>query len=104
MSLQARIIHLITGIADPAVRIDVASTINYLFTIYMDGTISEAEARDALRDVCMIVVSATYPEFTEQEIRKRVDSMVDEFMRAFKLESTMRRMFSRFRPRAGLPI
>jgi len=104
LSLQARIINLIAGITDPMVRIDVASTVNYLFSVYTDGTISESEARNALREVCTDVVSVMYPEFTEEEIRKRVALMVDEFMRAFKLESTMRRMLSRFRPRAGLPI
>jgi len=96
--------NLIAGITDPTVRIDVASTINYIFTIYSDGTIPEGEAKNALREVCMDVVSAMYPEFTEEEIRKRVTSMVEDFMRAFKLESTVRRMLSRFRPRAGLPI
>jgi len=52
----------------------------------------------------MDVISALYPELTEEEVRKKVSSMVEEFMRAFKLESTMRRMLSRFRPRYGLPI
>jgi len=104
LSLQVRIINLIAGITDPTVRIDVASTINYLFTIYADGIIEEREARNELRDVCTDVVSMLYPEFTEEEIRKRVASMVDEFMRAFKLESTVRRMMARFRPRAGLPL
>jgi len=96
--------NLIAGITDPMVRIDVASTINYLFAIYTDGTINEGEARNALREVCTDVVYVLYPEFTEEEIRKRVASMVEGFMRAFKLESTVRRMLSRFRPRAGLPI
>jgi len=96
--------NLIAGITDPMVRIDVASTINYLFSIYTDGTIREGEARNALREVCTDVVSVLYPEFTEEEVRKRVASMVNEFMRAFKLESTVRRMLSRVRPRAGLPI
>jgi len=104
VSLQVRIINLISGITDPAVRMDVASTINYLFTIFSDGTINETEARNAVREVCMDVVSVMYPEFTKKEIRSRVDTMVEEFMRAFKLESTVRRMFGRFRPRYGLPM
>jgi len=104
MSLQARIVNLIAGIIDPTVRIDVASTINYLFAVYADGSLEENEVRNALREVCMDVISALYPELTEEEVRKKVSSMVEEFMRAFKLESTMRRMLSRFRPRYGLPI
>jgi len=104
LSLQAKILNLIAGVADPTVRIDVASTINYVFGIYVDGTIDEREARNALRDICMDVVSATYPELTEEEVRKKVSSMVEEFMRAFKLESSMRRMLGRFRPRYGLPL
>jgi len=39
MSLQARIVNLIAGIIDPTVRIDVASTINYLFAVYADGSL-----------------------------------------------------------------
>jgi len=104
LSLQAKILKLIAGVTDPTVRIDVASTINYVFGIYVDGTIDEREARNALRDICMDVVSATYPELTEEEVRKKVSSMVEEFMRAFKLESSMRRMLGRFRPRYGLPL
>jgi len=104
LSLQAKILNLIAGVTDPTVRIDVASTINYVFGIYVDGTIDEREARNALRDICMDVVSATYPELTEEEVRKKVSSMVEEFMRAFKLESSMRRMLGRFRPRYGLPL
>jgi len=104
VSLQARIINLISGITDPALRIDVASTINYLFTVFSDGTINETEARNSVREVCMNVISVIYPEFTEEEVRRRVDTMVEEFMRAFKLESTVRRMFGRYRPRYGLPM
>jgi len=96
--------NLIAGITDPMVRIDVASTINYLFSVYADGTAKEAEVRGALREICTDVASVVYPEFTEEEVRKRVRVMVEEFMRAFKLESTVRRMLGRFRPRYGLPI
>jgi len=104
MSLQSKILNLLSGITDPTMRVDIASTVNYLFSLYCGGHANENEIRDALYEICVDVVGATHPELTEEEVRKKSRTMVEEFMRAFKLESTMRRMFSRFGRRAGLPI
>jgi len=83
---------------------DVASTINYLFSLYRDGHANENEVRDDLYSVCLDVVGIMHPELTEEEVRKKSRTMVEEFIRAFRLESTTRRMMSRFRGRVGLPI
>ena len=104
MSLQAKILNLIGGITDPSTRMYVASTINYFFSLYSSGHANEDEIRDALYEVCLDVVRATYPELTEEEVRKKSRTMVEEFMRAFKLESTMKRMLSRFGGRVRLPV
>ena len=104
MSLQAKILNLLSGINDPTVRMDVASTVNYLFNLYCGGHANESEIRDALYDVCLNVVRAMHPELTEEEVRKKSRTMVEEFIGAFKLESTRRRMFSRFRGRVSLPF
>lgn len=104
MSLQAKILNLIGGIKDPSVRIDVASTINYLFSLYCSGTVREDEIRRSLLEVCMDVITVTYPDLTLEEIRKKSEVLVDEFIKAFRVESTVRRMFSRFRSRTVPPI
>jgi len=104
MSLQAKILSLLSGIDDPTVRMDVASTINYLFSIYTGGHANEDEIRDALYEIFLDIIDAVHPELTREEKEKKSRTMVEEFMRAFRLESTMRRMLSRFGRRAGLPI
>jgi len=104
LSLQAQILNLLSGITDPTVRMDVASTINYLFSLYRDGHVNEAQIRDDLYSVCLDVVGIMHPELTEEEVRKKSRTMVEQFMRAFRLESISRRAFTRFRGRVGLPV
>ena len=97
MSLQAKIMNLIGGITDPTIRMDIASTINYLFQVYVSGGANESEIRDSLYEVCRDVISALYPDLVEEEVRKRSAKMAEEFIRVFRLESAYRRMASRFR-------
>jgi len=104
MSLQAKILSLISGITDPTMRIDVASTINYLFQIWLGGNVREEEIRGSLFEVCFDVISGVHPELTEEEVRGIASDMTKEFMRIFKVEGLTRRMMARFRPRAGLPL
>jgi len=104
MSLQNLIMSLLSNIRDPAVRIDVASTINYIYSIYISGNISEDQARDALYEVCSDVIRATAVAMTEDEIRKKTNLLVEEFIKAFRLEGIRRRVMSTVRPRAGLPL
>jgi len=104
MSLQAKILSLISGVTDPTRRIDIASTINYLFQIWMSGVAEEGEIRTSLFEVCSDVISGTHPELTEEEVRRISSDMAGDFMRLFKIEGLSRRMMARFRPRAGLPL
>jgi len=104
LSLQAKILSLVSGIADPTMRIDIASTVNYLFQIWMAGGAEEREIRSSLFEVCSDVIGGTHPELTEEEVRRIANDMTNEFMRLFKIEGITRRMMARFRPRAGLPL
>ncbi|RLI87538.1 MAG: hypothetical protein DRP01_01645 [Archaeoglobales archaeon] len=99
MSLQRKIMTLIAPIPDPTTRMDVASTINYLFSVYNTGVVNDDEVKDALFEVCRDVLEATNPDLGMEEIRKRAETLAKEFMSAFKLESSVRRMMSRFRGR-----
>jgi len=102
--LQAKILSLISDITDPTVRIDVASSINYLFQVWLSGNVKEEEVRSSVFEVCFDVISGTHPDLTEEEVRRMSNDITGEFMRLFKIEGLSRRMMARFRPRAGLPL
>jgi len=104
VSLQAKILSLISGITDPTMRIDIASTVNYLFQVWTGGGASEEEIRGSLFEVCRDVISGTHPDLTEEEVRGIANDMTNDFMRIFKVEALTRRMMARFRGRAGLPL
>jgi len=103
MSLQQKILTLISGIPDPATRVDIATTINYLFQLYVGGHINEDQVRTELYNVCYSVIGATYPDLTEDEVRKKANQLSDEFMRVFRIENVHRRMVSRFGSATRLP-
>jgi len=90
---------LISELTDPVLRIDVASTIQYVFSLFSSGDINEAQAKDTLFDVCRDVLRETKPTLTDVEIKKKAATMADEFIKAFKVESVRRRVMSRFRIR-----
>ena len=94
MSLQAKILSLIADITDPAMRIDIASTINYIFSLYTTGHFKDDEIRNALRDIIRDVIAIVHPELTDEEIRKKTKDLVEDFMRAFRVESARRRLFA----------
>lgn len=97
MSLQAKILSLLSGITDPAIRIDVASTINYLFDVYCNRSADENEIKDALFDICVTIIGAKHPELTMDECRSKAEILVDEIMKSFRVESIKRRIGTRFR-------
>jgi len=104
LSLQAKILSLIADITDPTVRIDIASTVNYLFQVWTGGGVEERDIRSSLFEVCYDVISGTHPDLTEEEVRRISNDMADDFMRIFRTEALTRRMMARFRPRTGLPL
>jgi len=98
MSLQVKILNLISGIDDPSDRMYISSTINYISQLYADGHITESEVRDSLYEIFIDVLKAKNPELIEEEVKKKAKELVEEFIRAFRLESIARRTYARFRP------
>jgi len=78
MSLQAKILSLISGISDTVVRVDVASTINFLYEVYASGRAKGEEVRRELYAVCSDVVSGVHPELSEEEL---LNMDIDELWR-----------------------
>jgi len=77
---------LVTDITDPAVRMDILATLNYIREVYLLGNVSEDEIRTALRDIVNTVLESTRPELTEEQRAELVDRYVDQLMRALRLE------------------
>jgi len=98
MSLHNLITSLISSLKDPVARMDIASTIRYIFDVFSSGGANENQVRDALYDVIVDVLSATRFDLTDEEIKKKAASLTDEFIRAFRVESVRRRVLSKFRP------
>jgi len=99
MALQVKILSLISGIDDPAVRMDISATVNYLLQVYTSGRVKEDEVRDSLYEVFVDVLRVKSPELTDEEIKKKARELVEEFIASFRLESMTRRTYARFRPR-----
>ena len=102
MSVRAKILNLLSGITDPAIRIDVSSTIFYLMDIYASGSAKEEEIKRALFEICFDVIRATRPDLIEEEARQEAQKQADELMSAFRMETLRRRVSASFRAR-GLP-
>jgi len=97
MGVAELTIELISSIRDPEMRVNVASTINYLLDVYSSGKINEDEIRDDLFEIVQTVFSSTMPDKTKEEITKMSKNKVDEFLRAFKMEGLLRRAVSKYR-------
>jgi hypothetical protein len=101
MSLSQKLLALVSGIGDPKVRIDIMSTINFLFDLYTSGRINEDQLRTDLFDICQTIVSECNPELLEDEVRKRANMLADELVRTMKVDGLRARTLSRF---AGRPL
>ena len=97
MSLQAKILNLLSGISDPGIRMEISKTIFYLYNVYVSGSVPEEEIRNDLREICTLVISEKEPTLSPDELKKKVDKMVDDLIRAFKLESMTRRTMLKFK-------
>lgn len=102
MSLQAKVLNLLSGITDPMIRMDVSSTIYYLMDVYASGSASEEEVRRSLFEICLDVIRFTRPDLVEEEAREQANKFVDELIAAFRIETLRRRVATSFRSR-GLP-
>ena len=96
MSLSMKIANLLSGINDPTARIDIASTINYLFSVYSSGNANENEIRDALYEILIDVLRASHPELVEEEIKKKARTIMEDLMQSFRMESAVKRTISKF--------
>jgi hypothetical protein len=102
MSLQSKIRVLIAGIEDMNSRINVASTISYLYDLYSNGRISEEQVRDDLYDVLFEVMRFLKPNLVEDALKKVTEDLVEDFVRTFKLESASKRVMAKYRAGSGL--
>jgi len=94
MSVTQKVLALVSGLPSGKARMDVASTINFLFGLYMDGRINEDQLRNDLYDICREVISMSYPELLEDEVRKRASMVADDLVKAMKVEGMAKRKIS----------
>ncbi|MEM2259994.1 MAG: hypothetical protein QXY65_02890 [Candidatus Methanomethylicaceae archaeon] len=97
MSVNNLIMTLLSGVKDVTQRVDIATTIRYFLDLYSMGGISEEDLRKALYEVCFDVLSFTIAELTTEEIKEKAKNMTEEFIKAFKVESIMRRAMSKYK-------
>jgi len=103
MSLQSLILSLISDIDDPAVRMDVASTIVFLKDLYLSGAMGAEQLKSELKEVALTVIDALHPELLPEEREKKAEEMASQMARAIKLETLRARAFSKHRPRFPFP-
>jgi len=94
-SLQEKIRDLVSGIDDPASRMEVARTIQLLFETFSTGQTSTEEIQEALVDVVHDTLAWIHPEMAEEELRNTSEKLADEFMRIFKATTGFRRVARR---------
>jgi len=97
MSLMSKILSLLAGVTGAPDRVGVASSILYICDLFLDGNISEDQARTEIYSICYTVIKSTYPDLLDDEVRKKSNRMVEEIIRSAKLLGMRRRMFSKFR-------
>jgi len=101
MSLNVKILSLLSGIIGVSDRVGIASTIFYICDLYLDGNIKEEKARAEIYNICYNIVRFANFDLTEDEARKKARVMADEIMRAVKLEGTRRLVLSKFKSRGS---
>jgi hypothetical protein len=97
MTLWSKIRALISGIGDPKVRMDVASSINFLFDLFRHGNITEEQLKKDLTDICGSVIEVTNPLIPKDEVRERAEIVADDLIRTMKVESIHYRVRSRLK-------
>lgn len=96
MSLQTKIMELITGLRDPMMRVDVAATINYMSDLFNMGKISEEELFENLTEICMTVFKETKKGLDEEALKDIAEKEANELIKAIKLSGLRRRMSARY--------
>jgi len=95
MSLTQKVLALISGLDNPKARMDVASTINFLYDLFLDGRITEGQLKDDLYDICREVIAMSNPDLLEDEVRKRSAIVAEELVKTMKIEGLAKRTISR---------
>lgn len=95
MSLSQKVIALVSGLDNPKARMDVASTINFLYGLFVDSRVNEDQLRNDLYDICREVVAMSNPNLTEDEVRTRASVIVDDLVKTMKIESLAKRTINR---------
>jgi len=102
VSLARKVEALVAGIVDPRVRVDVMSTVNFLYSLFVRGKVSEEEVFRDLVDVCSTVIRLSEPGLAEEEVRDRASSIADGLLTAMKVEGLSRRALYRYLARTPL--
>jgi hypothetical protein len=97
MTLWTKVNALLAGISDPKTRIDIATSINYLYNLFSHGAISEDQLRSDLKEICASVIESSNPLLTEEEAMRRAEAVADDLIRTMKLESIHHRVRVRLR-------
>jgi len=91
MRLQEILLDLLSGISDPAVRVDVASTISFLAQVYRMGKATEEQIANDFREIVREVLTMKNPTLAPDELKKLIDDYVNRLMIAIKGESAFTR-------------
>ncbi len=91
MSLQAKILNLLSGIDDPGIRIEISRTIYFLFNIYKNNMAPEESIKNDLMEICLLIVQTKEPTLSPEEQKKKAEKLAEDIMNAFKLETLTRR-------------
>jgi hypothetical protein len=97
MTLWTKVNALIAGIGDPRVRIDVASTINYLYNLFSHGAISEDQLLVDLKEICATVIELANPLLPRDEVLRRAEAVAEDLVKTMKVESVHYRVRMRMR-------
>jgi len=99
MSYQSIVLDLLSGIDDPALRMNISQTLYYLKGVFSTGRVPEDQIRDDIYDVVKTVLEFKNPFSSPDEIDKEAKQVVEKIMLAIKLETAP----SRFMERRPLP-
>ena len=96
MGLWSKVNALISGIPDNRLRIEIASTINFLYNVYAQGGVNEDQLRGELKEICRTVVELSNPMLLPEDVNDRAEVLADELIRDMKIEALMHRVRVRF--------
>lgn len=96
MSLQAKILNLLSGIDDPGIRIEISRTIYYLYNVYKNNIASEESIKNDLMEICLLIVQEKEPALSPEDQKKKAEKLANEILNAFKLETLTRRKLLRY--------